>query len=57
LFEAVVGEAYRMNTVLEIAFAMAAWTVLPLPLAVVVGRTLGGEADLTRPAEFHTLEA
>lgn len=46
-----------MTTVLEIAFALAAWTVLPLPVAVVVGRTLGGEADLVRQSEFHTLEA
>jgi hypothetical protein len=46
-----------MTTVLTVAFALAAWTVLSLPLGVVVGRWLAGSADLTRAVEFHTLEA
>jgi hypothetical protein len=46
-----------MTMVLMVALAVAAWTVLPLPLAVLVGRALGGEPALSRSAEFHTLEA
>jgi hypothetical protein len=46
-----------MTTALVVALVLAAWTVLSLPLAVLVGRCLAISADLTRAAEFHTLEA
>jgi len=46
-----------MTTALVAAALLAAWTVLPLPLAVVVGRSLATSADLTSTPEFHTLEA
>jgi len=46
-----------MTTALVVAFALAAWTVLPLPLAVLVGRCMALTPDLTPAPEFHTLEA
>jgi hypothetical protein len=46
-----------MTTALVVAIALAAWTVLPLPLAVLVGRCMALSPDLTPAPEFHTLEA
>ena len=46
-----------MTTGLIVALALAAWTVLPLPLAVLVGRCMAFAPDLTPVPEFHTLEA
>ncbi|HET6939089.1 MAG TPA: hypothetical protein VFI19_10810 [Nocardioides sp.] len=46
-----------MTIALVVAFALAAWTVLPLPLAVLVGRCMALSPDLTPAREFHTLEA
>jgi hypothetical protein len=39
------GEAhhFRVTTELAICLVLAAWTVLPLPLAVLVGRSLRAE--------------
>ena len=46
-----------MTTVLVVVLALAAWTILSLPLGVLVGRTLAAHGDLTSAGEFHTLEA
>lgn len=46
-----------MTTALAVALGLAAWTLLSIPLAVIVGRWLADPADLTRAGEFHTLEA
>jgi hypothetical protein len=37
-----------MGSLLLAALVLAGWTVLSLPLAVVVGRCLAGDGDLTR---------
>ncbi|HEX5089565.1 MAG TPA: hypothetical protein VFV89_17290 [Nocardioides sp.] len=46
-----------MTIALMVALGLAAWTVLSLPLAVLVGRCIALSPDLTPAREFHTLEA
>jgi hypothetical protein len=52
-----VGNLEDMSSALVVALGLVGWTVLSIPLALLVGRWLAWSADLTRAGEFHTLEA